>query len=64
MILDEIIDSEFVFRNSFKYAENKQIKVAVDAEEAPKEFFFIHIKYTGRRGRYWIRPGQRRSVNF
>ena len=44
MILDTIADGKFVFKNT--YAENKQIKIAVDAEEAPEEFFFLHIDYT------------------
>ena len=44
MILDTISDGKFVFKNT--YADNKQIKMAVDAEEAPEEFFFLHIKLT------------------
>ena len=44
MILDKIADDEFVFKNPFEYAKNKQIKMAVDAEEAPEEFFFVHIR--------------------
>ena len=38
MVLNKIADGKFVFKN-------KQIKMAVDAEEAPEEFFFIHIKF-------------------
>ena len=39
MILDSIVDDKFIFKN-------KQIKMAVDAAEAPEEFFFLHIDYT------------------
>ena len=35
---------EFVFKNT--YEDNKQVKIKVDAEEAPDEFFFVNIKYT------------------
>ena len=42
MILDKIADGKFVL----KTAANMQIKMAVDAEEAPEEFFFLHIKLT------------------
>ena len=34
---------EFVFKNT--YEEKKQVKIEVDSEEAPDEFFFVHIKY-------------------
>ena len=44
MILDTISGGKFVFKNT--YEENKQLEMAVDAEEAPEEFFFLHIKYT------------------
>ena len=37
VILDKIPDSKFVFKN-------KQIKMAVDVEEAPEDFFFVHIR--------------------
>ena len=45
MILDTISDGRFVFKNTF--AGNKQLEIDVDAEEAPEEFFFLHIKYIG-----------------
>ena len=45
MVLNKIADGKFVFKN-------KQIKMAVDAEEAPEEFFFLHIDYTPSR---WTR---------
>ena len=41
MILDIMVDKQFVFKNT--HGENKQIKIDVDAEEAPEEFFFLHI---------------------
>ena len=44
MILDKIADGNFIFKNT--YAENKQVQIAVDADEAPEEFFFIHIEPT------------------
>ena len=44
MVLYAISDGRFVFKNTD--AQNKQIKTAVDAEEAPEEFFFVHINYT------------------
>ena len=55
MVLEKIADGEFVFKNPFKYAKNKQIKMAVDAEEAPEEFFFLHIDYTPSR---WTRSNK------
>ena len=42
MILDTISDGEFVFKNT--YENDKQVKMKVDSEEAPDEFFFVHIK--------------------
>ena len=47
MVLDKMKEGddgrlEFVFKNT--YAENKQVKIRVDADEAPDEFFFVHIK--------------------
>ena len=44
MILDSITDGKFVFKNT--YAENKRVKMDIDAEEAPEEFFFLHINLT------------------
>ena len=38
VILDTIDDGKFVF-------ENKQIKMTVNAERTPNEFFYIHINY-------------------
>ena len=48
MVLDTIKKDEdgltkFVFKNT--YEEKKQVKIEVDSEEAPDEFFFVHIKY-------------------
>ena len=42
MVLDTISDGEFVFKNT--YEDNRQVKIKVDSEEAPDEFFFVHIK--------------------
>ena len=42
MILDTISDGVFVFKNT--YENDKQVKMKVDSEEAPDEFFFVHIK--------------------
>ena len=44
MILDAIDDGKFIFKNT--YGDNKQVEMAVDAEESPDEFFFVHIKFT------------------
>ena len=52
MILDTISDGKFVFKNT--YAENNQLKMAVDSEEAPVEFFFVHIKLTPRKDSFKI----------
>ena len=43
MKTDEDGQLEFVFKNT--YEEKKQVKIKVDSEEAPDEFFFVHIKY-------------------
>ena len=42
MVLDTISNGEFVFKNT--YENDKQLKINVSAEEAPDEFFFVHIK--------------------
>ena len=42
VVLESIVSDKFIFKN-------KQIKIAVDAEEAPEEFFFLHIDYTPSR---------------
>ena len=44
MVLDKMYDGKLIFKNT--YAEDKQVQMAVDAEEAPEEFFFLHIKPT------------------
>ena len=41
MVLDTISGGNFIFKNT--YADNKKVEMAVDAEEAPEEFFFVHI---------------------
>ena len=48
MVLDTMKKDEdgltkFFFKNT--YEEKKQVKIKVDSEEAPDEFFFVHIKY-------------------
>ena len=45
VILESIVDDNLIFKN-------EQIKIAVDAEEAPEEFIFLHIDYTPSR---WTR---------
>ena len=42
MVLDNIVDDEFVFKNTHR--DNVQVKVPVAATEAPMEFYFVHIK--------------------
>ena len=43
MVLDKIHDGKFVFKNT--YEENKQVQMPLGHEDAPEEFFFVHIKY-------------------
>ena len=47
MVLDTIkpfdSHSEFVFKNTYEGKE--QVEMAMHAEEAPTEFFFVHIRY-------------------
>ena len=43
LVLDKIHNGKFVFKNT--YVKDKQLEVAVDAIEAPEEFFFVHINY-------------------
>ena len=45
VVLESIVGDKFIFKQ-------KQIKMAVDAEEAPVELFFLHIDYTPTR---WTR---------
>ena len=42
MVLDSIVNREFVFKNTQR--DNVQVTVPVDASEAPNEFYFVHIK--------------------
>jgi hypothetical protein len=42
MVLDTIDNGEFVFKNT--QSNNVQVKVPVNAPEAPDEFYFVHIK--------------------
>ena len=42
MVLDYIVNDEFVFKNTHR--DNVQVKVPVAATEAPMEFYFVHIK--------------------
>ena len=49
MVLDTLkkdVDgvTKFFFKNT--YEKDRQVKIKVDSEEAPDEFFFVHIKYT------------------
>ena len=43
MVLDTIYNGKFIFKNT--HEDNKQVEMAVDAKEAPEEFFFVNIKY-------------------
>ena len=42
LVLDTISDGEFVFEDT--HGDHGQIRIAVDAEEAPQEIFFVHIR--------------------
>ena len=42
MVLDSIVNGEFVFKNTQR--GNFRVTVPVDASEAPDEFYFVHIK--------------------
>ena len=43
MVLDTIKNDTFVFKNT--YEEEKQVEIPMDHEDAPDEFFFVHINY-------------------
>ena len=43
MVLDTIENNTFVFKNT--YEEEKQVKIPMDHDNAPDEFFFVHINY-------------------
>ena len=40
MVLDSIVDGQFVFKNT--YVENKQVRIPV--EKGPLEFFYVHLE--------------------
>ena len=42
VILDTIKDNQLIFKNTD--SDNKQIRMKVDAENSPDEFYFIHIE--------------------
>ena len=44
MVLDIIKNNTFIFKNT--YEKEKQVKIPMDHEDAPSEFFFVHINYT------------------
>ena len=49
MVLDKMDEGndgqkEFVFKNT--YTKDDRVRIKVDADEAPDEFFFVHINYT------------------
>ena len=44
MVLDTIENNSFVFKNT--YENDKQVRIPMDHEDAPDEFFFVHINYT------------------
>ena len=43
MVLDTIENNEFVFKNT--YEKDKQVRIRMDHDDAPTEFFFVHINY-------------------
>ena len=44
MVLDTIENNSFVFKNT--YEDDKQVRIPMDHEDAPDEYFFVHINYT------------------
>ena len=42
MALDSITNGEFIFKNT--YRGDGEVKVPVASQEAPDEFYFVHIK--------------------
>ena len=40
MVLDSIVDRQFVFKNT--YVKNKQVRIPV--EKGPLEFFYVHLE--------------------
>lgn len=45
MVLDSIVNGEFIFKTSSFFFDNK-VKVPVASQAAPDEFYFVHIKLT------------------
>ena len=43
MVLDTIENNTFVFKNT--YEKEKQVEIPMDHDDAPDEFFFVHIKF-------------------
>ena len=53
MVLDSVVNGEFVFKNTYRRMRllnqsggDYQVKVPVASQEAPDEFYFVHIKAT------------------
>ena len=42
MVLDTIRDGKFIFKNT--HSDNKKFEIEVNHDDAPEEFFFVHIK--------------------
>ena len=42
MVLDTITDGKFIFKNT--HSDNKKFEIEVNHNDAPDEFFFVHIK--------------------
>ena len=42
MVLDTMRDGKFIFKNT--YSAEKKVEIEVDHENAPDEFFFVHIQ--------------------
>ena len=47
MILDNIRDGQFVFKNTD--SRQKKFTIPVDHQNAPDEFFFVHIEWTNQK---------------
>ena len=42
MVLDTMRDGKFIFKNT--YSAEKKFEIDVDHQNAPDEFFFVHIQ--------------------
>ena len=44
MVLDTMKNGKFIFKNT--HSDGKKFEIGVNHNDAPDEFFFVHIKYT------------------